>query len=389
MREILDDLDRWLGDGRRVALARVVGVDGSGPRDPGATMAVSDAGEVTGSVSGGCVEGAVVTAALEALAADRTAEVLTFGYSDAQAFSVGLTCGGTIRILVDPKLPRFYSELRDALRQARPIAVATVIRVEEAPAIESLTAVSQGPVPGDSILVNLTGKIEGSLGNADLDRVVSRDAVGAISAGQSTFRHYGACGEAQQEAVEIFIEAFAPPPRMLIFGAVDFTAALARVAKVLGYRVTVCDARSTFATKARFPMADEVVSAWPHVYLEAVDPPLEERDAICVLTHDPKFDVPALQAALRTRVGYLGALGSRRTHAERCQGLLTSGVSAPELERIMGPIGIDIGARTPEETAVAICAEIIACRTGRPAPCLRDGEGAIHHPGAETAGRGR
>lgn len=389
MREILDDLDRWLGEGRRVALATVVGVDGSGPRDPGATMAVSDAGEVTGSVSGGCVEGAVVTAALEALAADRTAEVLTFGYSDAQAFSVGLTCGGTIRILVDPKLPAFYRELRDALRQARPVAVATVIRVEEVPAIESLSAPSQSPVPGDSILVNLTGKIEGSLGNADLDRVVSRDAVGAIAAGQSTFRHYGACGEAQQEAVEIFIEAFAPPPRMLIFGAVDFTAALARVAKVLGYRVTVCDARSTFATMARFPMADEVVSAWPHVYLESVDPPLEERDAICVLTHDPKFDVPALQAALRTRVGYLGALGSRRTHAERCQGLLTSGVSAPELERIMGPIGIDIGARTPEETAVAICAEIIACRTGRPAPSLRDGEGAIHHPGAETPGRGR
>lgn len=387
MKEILGDVDRWLGAGHRVALARVVGLDGSGPRDPGAAMAVSSAGEVAGSVSGGCVEGAVVTAALAAMETGRPAEVISFGYSDAQAFTVGLTCGGTILVLVDPKLPSFYQALRDALLKEQPVALATVVKVDAG--VEGSTAAKRSttPLPGDSILVGVAGTLNGSLGNEDLDRVVSRDAVGAIAAGQSTVRHYGSCGEAQQEAIEVFIEAFAPPPRMLIFGAVDFTGALARVAKVLGYRVTVCDARSTFATLARFPMADEVVSAWPHVYLESVEPALEERDVICVLTHDPKFDVPALRAALRTRAGYLGALGSRRTHADRCRGLLAEGVSSSDLERIMGPIGVDIGARTPEETAIAICAEIIARRTGRPAPSLRDGEGAIHHPGAGIAER--
>ena len=218
----------------------------------------------------------------------------------------------------------------------------------------------------------------GSLGDADLDRVVVRDALGELAAGLSVTRHYGVHGEARARDVGVFIESFAPPPRMVIFGAVDFTAALARVAKVLGYHVTVCDARPVFATRARFPMADEVVVAWPDRHLAEIGATLGGRDAVCVLTHDPKFDVPAITAALATGVGYLGAMGSRRTTLEREDRLREAGVDAGDLGRIMAPIGLDVGARTPEETAVSICAEIIARRTGRAAPSLRDADGPIH-----------
>ncbi len=191
-------------------------------------------------------------------------------------------------------------------------------------------------------------------------------------------RHYGRHGEAREREVSVFIESFAPPPTMIIFGAVDFTAALARVAKILGYRVTVCDARPVFATQSRFPMADEVVVDWPDRYLAKVGADLGPRDAVCVLTHDPKFDVPAIVAALETKVGYLGAMGSRKTHGERVARLREAGVDDEGLARVMAPIGLDIGARTPEETAVSICAEIIALRTGRRAPSLRDADGPIH-----------
>jgi xanthine dehydrogenase accessory factor len=194
----------------------------------------------------------------------------------------------------------------------------------------------------------------------------------------TTTRHYGRHGEARQREVSVFIESFAPPPKMIIFGAVDFTAALAKVAKILGYRVTVCDARPVFATPARFPMADEVVVDWPNRHLAKVGPDLGPRDAVCVLTHDPKFDVPAIASALETEVGYLGAMGSRRTHSERLARLREAGISDDSLTRLMAPIGLDIGSRTPEETAVSICAEIIANRTGRVAPSLRDSEGPIH-----------
>jgi xanthine dehydrogenase accessory factor len=191
-------------------------------------------------------------------------------------------------------------------------------------------------------------------------------------------RHYGPSGEARQDDVMVFIESFAPPPQMLIFGAVDFTAALSRVAKVLGYRVTVCDARPVFATTQRFPFADAVVVDWPHRHLEKVGSELGPRDAICVLTHDPKFDVPAVIAALDTAVGYLGAMGSRRTTEDRNDRLRAEGVTDTQLERILAPIGLDLGARTPEETAISICAEIIALRSGRSAPSLRSTSGDIH-----------
>jgi xanthine dehydrogenase accessory factor len=199
-----------------------------------------------------------------------------------------------------------------------------------------------------------------------------------LASGQSGVRHYGPCGEARSDAVAVFIESFAPPPRLLVFGAVDFTAALLRVAKVLGYHVTVCDAREVFATRRRFPLADEIVVDWPHRLLERVGPTLGPTDAICVLTHDHKFDVPAIVAALDTNVGYLGAMGSRRTAAERRSLLVEAGVTEGELARVMAPIGLDIGARTPEETAVSICAEIIAVSTGRQATSLRDTNGPLH-----------
>lgn len=257
------------------------------------------------------------------------------------------------------------TELAEAIRALRPVALATII---------------DGPGVGSKLLVRPDADPLGSLGDPDLDRVVARDTVGELAAGTTGVRHYGPHGEARERVVSVFIESYAPPPRMLIFGAVDFTAALARVAKDVGYHVTVCDAREVFATRKRFPMADEVVVDWPNRLLERVGPTLGPRDAVCVLTHDAKFDVPAIISALATDVGYLGAMGSRRTHDKRVERLREEGVSAEELARVMAPIGLDIGARTPEETAIAIVAEVIALRTGRVegvAP-LRDTEGPIH-----------
>ncbi len=263
-----------------------------------------------------------------------------------------------------------FDTLRDGLRAEQPVALVTVIA---------------GPHLGAKLLVRPGQPPEGTLGHAALDRVAARDALAELEAGRTGVRHYGAEGQANPqtqpgvEVVSVFCESFAPPPRMLIFGAVDFTAALARVAKVLGYRVTVCDAREVFATTKRFPMADEVVVDWPHRLLERVGPALGPRDAVAVLTHDPKFDVPAIQGALATAVGYIGVMGSRTTHAKRRQRLAEVGVDRPEeLARLMAPIGLDIGARSPEETAISICAEIIARRTGRGAPSLRDADGPIH-----------
>jgi xanthine dehydrogenase accessory factor len=321
-------------------------------------MAVNEDGEVAGSVSGGCVEGAVVTEALDVLATGA-ARRATFGYSDDEAFAVGLTCGGTVHLFVEP-LP---DDIAAAVAEDEPVAVASVVA---------------GPNVGSHLLIRAGSEPTGSLGNAELDRVVARDALGALASSATTLRHYGACGEARQEDVTVFVESFGAPPSMIIFGAVDFTAALARVAKVLGYRVTVCDARRQFATAQRFPLADEVVVDWPDRHLAEVGAGLGPRDAVCVLTHDHKFDVPAIKAALATGVGYIGAMGSRRTHAERLERLHAEGVTDDTLERLMAPIGLDIGARTPEETAIAVCAEIIAMRTGRPAPSLKGGTGPIH-----------
>jgi xanthine dehydrogenase accessory factor len=256
-----------------------------------------------------------------------------------------------------------YEQLRAALQAQEPVALATVV---------------EGPHLGAKLLVQPGADPMGSLGDDDLDRVVARDALGELEAGLTSTRHYGAHGEAREREVSVFIESFVLPPRMIIFGAVDFTAALAKIAKVLGYRVIVCDARAVFATVQRFPMADEVVNDWPDRYLAKVGDDLGPRDAVCVLTHDHKFDVPAIAAAVKTRVGYLGAMGSRRTHAGRVDRLREAGVADDDIARVRSPIGLDLGARTPEETAVSICAEIIAQRTGRVAQSLRDTAGPIH-----------
>lgn len=364
MREIVRELERWHRQGRRVALARVVDVEGSGPRLPGAAMAVNEIGEVAGSVSGGCVEGAVVTEALALLSGECESGITTFGYSDDDAFAVGLTCGGTVHLFLE-ELDWWdrFDRVAAAIKEERPLAMATVVA---------------GPNAGRSFVVEPGNEPDGTLGDPDLDRVVGRDVAAELDAGTSGVRHYGEHGEARQDEVSVFIESYAPPPRMLIFGAVDFTAALVRVAKVLGYRVTVCDARKVFATTQRFPLADEVVVDWPHRLLEREGGSLGPRDAVCVLTHDHKFDVPAIQAALQTKVGYLGAMGSRRTSDERAKRLRDEGVTDEQLARILAPIGLNLGARTPEETAVAICAEIIAQRTGVGVPSLRDAEGPIH-----------
>ncbi len=256
-----------------------------------------------------------------------------------------------------------FDALRDAIRAHRPTLLVTVV---------------EGPGTGDKLLLVEGAEVAGALADPDLERVVRRDAEASLAAGTTSVRRYGPHGEANEAAVMVFFETYAPPPRLIIFGAVDFTAALVRVAKVLGYHVTVCDAREVFATPARFPLADEIVVDWPHRHLEKVGASLGPRDAICVLTHDVKFDVPAIVTALRTQVGYLGAMGSRRTTDQRAERLRAEGVTDADLARLMAPIGLDLGARTPEETAVAICAEIIAQRTGSAAPSLRTAQGPIH-----------
>lgn len=327
-------------------------------------MTVDDAGVVVGSVSGGCVESAVVTESLEVLESGR-GRVVTFGYSDDEAFAVGLTCGGTVRLFIEPigaRETQAFEALRSAVAEHRPIGIATVVH---------------GATVGAKLVVT-AHEMLGSLGSTALDRVVARDVLGELAAGTSALRHYGPDGQSGLDDLEVFIESLAPPPRMLILGAVDFTEALVRVARIVGFHTIVCDAREVFATRLRFPDADEVVVDWPHRLIERMDPPLGPRDAVCVLTHDNKFDVPAIVAALETDVGYLGALGSRSTADARRAVLDEVGVSRAALDRLHAPIGLDLGGRSPAETAVSICAEIIAERTGRSAGPLGAGSGPLH-----------
>ena len=256
-----------------------------------------------------------------------------------------------------------YETLAAALRADEPVALATVIA---------------GVALGARLLVRPGREVLGSLGNSALDEVATRDVLGELELGQTCVRHYGAGGEQRMDDLTLFVESFAPQPRMLIFGAVDFTASLARVAKVLGYKVVVCDARKVFATPKRFPMADEIRVEWPDDVFDAFGEKLRPVDAVCILTHDTKFDIPAVVRSLRTDVGYIGVMGSRRTHTRRVERLREVGVDEEGLARLMAPIGLDIGGRTPEETAVSVMAEIIAVRAGRAAPSLRDSAGPIH-----------
>jgi xanthine dehydrogenase accessory factor len=369
VRDVLNDIMKWWQAGETFGLATVVRTFRSAPREPGAALAVSDGGEVVGSVSGGCVEGAVYELCGEVMQ-QRQAVLQTYGVSDDDAFAVGLTCGGILDIFVEPISRELFPELGDlaaAVEREDPVAVATVI---------------EGPgAIGARRVIYADGTASGTLSAGDrLDAAVDDDARGMLAQGQTGVRRYGEHGERRGDELAVFVNSFAPPPRMMVFGAIDFAAAVARVGKFLGYRVTVCDARGVFATPARFRDADEVIVEWPHRYLEGAS--VDERTVICVLTHDPKFDVPLLEVALRTSAGYIGAMGSRRTHEDRLARLREAGLTDAELARLRSPIGLDLGARTPEETAVSIAAELIQLRWGGSGRPLTLTGGRIHHASA-------
>jgi xanthine dehydrogenase accessory factor len=328
-------------------------------------MAVGPGDEVVGSVSGGCVEGAVFELAQDVVESGE-ARLETFGYSDEDAFAVGLTCGGEITLLVRPvtaSLDPSFGAVVESVTAGRPVTVATVI---------------DGPAPRGATLAVWADEVSGTLGTTGLDVAVTADARGELALGATGQRHYGPRGERREDAVTVFLHSFAPPPRMLVFGAIDYAAAVARIGAFLGYRVTVCDARPVFATPKRFPEGVEVVVEWPHRYLHSTA--TDERTVICVLTHDPKFDVPLLEEALRRPAAYIGAMGSRRTHDERMKRLRDAGLGEPELARLRSPVGLDLGARTPEEVAVSVAAEIVALRWGGSGAPLTATTGAIHPP---------
>ena len=365
MRDVLNDIMKWWDAGETFGLATVVRTFRSAPREPGAALATSADGEVVGSVSGGCVEGAVYELCGEVVASGWPA-LQTYGVSDDDAFAVGLTCGGILDVFVEPVSRELFPELGDlaaAVQREEPVAVATVI---------------SGPgVIGARRVIYADGTTAGSLGAGNrLDAAADDDVRGMLAQGQTAVRRYGTHGERRHDELAVFVNSFAPPPQMLVFGAIDFAAAVARVGKFLGYRVTVCDARGVFATTARFREADEVIVEWPHRYLAGAD--VDERTVICVLTHDPRFDVPLLEVALRTPAGYIGAMGSRRTHEDRLARLREAGLTEAELSRLRSPIGLDLGARTPEETAVSIAAELIQLRWGGSGRPLTATDGRIH-----------
>ncbi|WP_199179292.1 XdhC family protein [Mycolicibacterium goodii] len=375
MRDVLSTLLAVWESGGTAGVGTVVRTFRSAPRPAGASMVVASDGTVSGSVSGGCVEGAVYDLATEVVATG-TPVLQRYGVSDDDAFQVGLTCGGILDVFVEPVSQKTFPELsaiNDDIEAHRPVAVATVIAHPDPHRV------------GRRLVVHAdrgAGSVAGSLGSPRADAAVTDDARGLLAAGRSEVLTYGPDGQRRGEGMEVFVASYAPRPRMLVFGAIDFAAAVAQQGVFLGYRVTVCDARPVFATAARFPTADEVVVDWPHRYLTAQVEAgaIDARTVICVLTHDPKFDVPLLEVALRLPdVGYIGAMGSRRTHEDRLVRLREAGLRDAELERLSSPIGLDLGGRTPEETAVSIAAEIIAKRWGGGGRPLAETDGRIHH----------
>jgi xanthine dehydrogenase accessory factor len=366
MRDVLRELIEARRRGERAAMATVVRTWRSAPRPAGASMLVTDSGEAVGSVSGGCVEGALFEVGQEVLGSG-IAQFETYGVSDDDAFAVGLTCGGILEVFIELVDDVTWPELdgiAESIASEEPVAVATIVN---------------GPHFVGRHLVVRPDRTEGSLGTARLDAAVRDDVLGMLAAGTTGFLHYGPDGERLGEGLEVFVASYAPPAQMYIFGAIDFSAALVRVGKLLGYKVTICDARPVFATRKRFPEADEIVVDWPHRWLEKQV--VDERTVIAVLTHDPKFDVPALLVALRTNAGYIGAMGSRRTHEDRLARLKEAGLTEEECARLHSPIGLDLGARTPEETAISIGAEIVQARWGGSGARLTSTAGPIH-PGA-------
>ncbi|MCA0145694.1 XdhC/CoxI family protein [Blastococcus sp. LR1] len=368
MRDVLDELVGWWQAGETVGVGTVVATWRSAPRPAGASMLVGPDGTAVGSVSGGCVEGAVYEEAKDVVETG-VPTLERYGVSDDDAFAVGLTCGGILDVFVEQISRESFPELGEvaaSVGRHEPVAVVTVVAG-----------------PDDRLgrrLVLWPDRAAGTLGSARLDDAVAADARGMLAAGRTALLHVGHDGERRGDDLTLFVNSFAPAARMVVFGAIDFAAAVARVGAFLGYRVTVCDARPVFATPKRFPEAHEVVVEWPHRYLsaEVEGGRIDERTVLCVLTHDPKFDVPLLEVALRTPVAFVGAMGSRRTHDERLDRLREAGLSDEEIGRLSSPIGLDLGARTPEETAVSIAAEIIAGRWGGTGERLAATDGPIH-----------
>ena len=371
MREVLDELVAQWREGKPTAVGTVVSTYRSAPRPAGASMLVTSDERAVGSVSGGCVEGAVYELAQQVIT-DGNPIAQRYGVSDDDAFAVGLTCGGIIDVFVEKVDPVHFPELDD---------VATSVAKKEAVAVATVVAHPDSERVGLRMVV-WPDRHCGTMGSAHADEAILEDVRGALAAGQTVTLHYGPEGERRGEGMDVFVNSMQPPPRMLVFGAIDFAAAMARMGVLLGYHVTVCDARPVFATKSRFPDAHEVIVNWPHRYLkeEAEAGRIDKRTVITVLTHDPKFDVPVLVEALKLDLAYLGAMGSRRTHKDREARLREAGVTDEELKKIASPIGLDLGARTPEETAVSIAAEIISLRWGGGATRTRlaDAEGPIH-----------
>ncbi|MFI5766820.1 XdhC family protein [Streptomyces sp. NPDC051563] len=378
MLDIAEELNRWVEQGRDFAVATVVAVGGSAPRQPGAALAVDSEGTAIGSVSGGCVEGAVYELCQQALEDGETVQE-RFGYSDDDAFAVGLTCGGIIDILVTPVL------VDSPAREVFAASLAAAARGEAA----AVARIAEGPAElmGRAVLVRGEGSYEGGFGgHPELDRAIADEARAMLDAGKTGVLEIGADGRLCGEPLKVLVESSVPPPRMVVFGAIDFASALVRIGKFLGYRVTLCDARPVFATKKRFPEADEIVVDWPHRYLEEQSSAgeIDGRTVLCVLTHDAKFDVPLLELALKLPVAYVGAMGSRRTHEDRNKRLREVGVTELELARLRSPIGLDLGARSPEETALSIAAEIVANRRGGTGAALTGAHIPIHPDAANT-----
>ncbi|MFE9689668.1 XdhC family protein [Micromonospora sp. NPDC005806] len=378
MREVLPELLKWWRRGDPIGMGTVVATWRSAPRPVGAAMLVGPGGEAIGSVSGGCVESAVYELARKVVA-DGRPTLQRYGISDDDAFGVGLPCGGMLDVFVErvdrttlPQLEEVTADIADG----RAVAVCTLVKHPDAGRVGAHLVVRPQSASWTTVA--------GSLGSPRFDAAVADDAPGLLANGRSGILTYGPDGERRGEGAQVFVASHAPRPRMIVFGAIDFAAALARSGTFLGYRVTVCDARPLFATRSRFPDADEVVVDWPHRYLRAeIDAGrIDARTVLAVLTHDPKFDVPVLEIALRLPdVGYIGAMGSRRTHQDRLERLRAAGVSDAELARLSSPIGLDLGARTAEETAISIAAEIIALRWGGQGDRLSQTRGAIHHRG--------
>jgi xanthine dehydrogenase accessory factor len=364
MRDIAPALRALCATDRRFVLATVTATAGSTPRPVGTVMVVTEDGEVIGSLSGGCVEAAVYDVAQDVLATRHPMQA-SYGIADDDAFAIGLTCGGTLDVLVAEPDRAVLAELLHRLETDEPCALATVVA---------------GPgAVGAQLLVAELDTV-GSLGNEGLDVAAVADGRGVLAAGRDEVRHYGPRGERRIDDVTVLLQTFTPPPRMLVFGATDFAGALCRIGAFLGYRVVLCDARPVFATSRRFPAASEVVCEWPDRYLaaEVAAGRVDVRTVIAVVTHDPKFDVPLLKVALASPAAYVGAMGSRRTHDKRLAELRASGVTELALARLRSPIGLDIGGRTAEETAVSIAAELVQARWGGSGQPLSTAQGAIH-----------